>query len=1065
MSPRPGAGDCAAERKEADLAEYGAAMKGTLFFAAAALVLCSSSTALRAAERTYYVNLVIGGGTVTGSITTDGTIGQILSNNVLDWNLLLNAGISTNIVGLASPATIHLLGPRSGTNSRLEVTGYDLTATASDLVFNFSGDSYFAFFFLSSDGGSFVLSACEWCFGVVGEYFSLPGYTFRVGISGTRVIATATAPPRSQNVTFHLIEDVALGASPFPLRATASSGLAVGFTSTTPSVCTLSGDMVTVIAPGTCSVAASQAGNAVYAAASVLTQSFAVSSAGAPPAESVLYSNLGIGANVYRAGAPYWLVNSAAGGWSGCCFRSGLLEHAFAFTPNLTAYFTGLRIAVGTATGSGSVTVQLVSDAYTPDRILQSWTISGMPGTETCCVLQKLSGNGAIPLIAGTTYWVAVLPGAGTWASWNLNSTGATGPHAINAPSGSGWGRVSMPNESNGAVMPGLAVMGTAFSNGPQTIEFLPLSDITFSRSLPYYSTVTISATASSGLAVSFASTSPACDVWANTVTILSGGTCSITASQPGDVNFAAATPVTRSFTINPATQVITFGPLSDVTLGVAPFAISATASSGLAVSFASTTTSVCTVSGTTATIRATGICSITAAQAGNVSYTAAAPIIQSFAVLGPPAFSPTGTILYNNLGSGANLYTTDTFVGINSATGGYSEAGLMQPAMSFTPGITAGFAELDIAVGLVKGTGSLTVDLMTDSGGQPGGVLQSWTLNTLPGGLSCCIVQRLPGNGSILLVAGTNYWVAVRPGDSTYAWWGLSPTGASGPAARNAGAGWTVYWRNYGVGAFAVQGATPAAGTPLAPSIAPGGVVPACGAATTVQAGEWVSIYGSNLADSAVTWTGNFPTSLGGTSVTINGRPAFLSFVSPGQINLQAPDDQSTGSVPVVVTTGRGTAAATVMLSPFAPSLLLLDDKHVAGIIPRPDGSGAYGQGSYDIIGPTGNSLGYPTVAAKAGDSVVLFGVGFGRTNPPVPAGSVFSGAAVTTNPVTLLINNVSVTPSFAGLSGAGLYQLNLIIPAGLGAGDVSLVAIVGQEQTTTGVVRTLTPVKISLQ
>src|SRR5208283_1417022 len=128
------------------------------------------------------------------------------------------------------------------------------------------------------------------------------------------------------------------------------------------------------------------------------------------------------------------------------------------------------------------------------------------------------------------------------------------------------------------------------------------------------------------------------------------------------------------------------------------------------------------------------------------------------------------------------------------------------------------------------------------------------------------------------------------------------------------------------------------------------------------------------------------------------------------------------------------------VTLAPFAPSFSLLDSKHVAGIIPRSNGSGAYGGGTYDIIGPTGSSLGYATVAARAGDTVELFGVGFGPTNPPVPAGAAFSGAAATTNPVTLSINSVSVTPFFAGETSAGLYQLNVTIPAGLGAGDVPL-------------------------
>jgi len=249
--------------------------------------------------------------------------------------------------------------------------------------------------------------------------------------------------------------------------------------------------------------------------------------------------------------------------------------------------------------------------------------------------------------------------------------------------------------------------------------------------------------------------------------------------------------------------------------------------------------------------------------------------------------------------------------------------------------------------------------------------------------------------------------------------------------------------------------------GTGLAgalPSISPGGVVPIFSTASTIQPGEWVSIYGSNLASGITVWNGDFPTSLGGTSVKIDGKSAYLSLASPGQINLQAPDDATRGSVSVVVTTANGSATSTVSLGQFGPSFSLLDAKHVAGIILRSNGSGAYGGGTYDILGPTGTSLGYPTVAAKPGDSVELFAVGLGPTTPSVPPGQTFSGAASTNSAVTLLINNVSVTPSFAGLSSAGLYQINVTIPSGLGIiGDVPLQASVAGVQTQKGVVISL--------
>jgi uncharacterized protein (TIGR03437 family) len=241
------------------------------------------------------------------------------------------------------------------------------------------------------------------------------------------------------------------------------------------------------------------------------------------------------------------------------------------------------------------------------------------------------------------------------------------------------------------------------------------------------------------------------------------------------------------------------------------------------------------------------------------------------------------------------------------------------------------------------------------------------------------------------------------------------------------------------------------------APIISVGGVVPVFSSVPIIQPGEWVSIYGSNLASGTAASDGDFPTSLGGTSVEVDGKAAYLLFVSPGQINFQAPDDTAFGKVSVVVTTAAGSATSTVTLSQFAPSFLLLDTKHVAGIILRSNHSGAYGGGTYDILGPTGNSFGYPTVAAQAGDTVELFAVGFGPTTPVVPAGQAFSGSASLNNAISLYIHGISVRPAFVGLSSAGVYQINLIVPPGLGGGDVPIQVTVGGVQTQLGVLFSL--------
>jgi uncharacterized protein (TIGR03437 family) len=233
--------------------------------------------------------------------------------------------------------------------------------------------------------------------------------------------------------------------------------------------------------------------------------------------------------------------------------------------------------------------------------------------------------------------------------------------------------------------------------------------------------------------------------------------------------------------------------------------------------------------------------------------------------------------------------------------------------------------------------------------------------------------------------------------------------------------------------------------------------VVPLDSSVNTIQPGEIVSIYGNNLANQIAYWNGNFPTSLGGTRVQIDGKDAYLISVSPGQINLQAPDDITRGTVSVVLTTASGSATSSVTLSEFAPSFALLDAKHVSGIILRSDRSGHFGGGAYDILGPSGSSLGYPTVTARAGDTIELYAVGLGPTTPTVHAGKPFSGAAPINSLIDLYINRVLVRPTFVGLSSAGLYQINLTVPHGLGTGDVPIYAVIGGMQTQPGVLFSL--------
>ena len=158
-----------------------------------------------------------------------------------------------------------------------------------------------------------------------------------------------------------------------------------------------------------------------------------------------------------------------------------------------------------------------------------------------------------------------------------------------------------------------LMVTSTAYALTPQTITFGAQVGKTFGAA-PF--ALSPLATADSGLAVTYTSTTTSvCLISSTTVTIVTGGTCTIAADQGGDGTYSAAPTVTQNIVIAKASQAITFGGQLPKTLGTAPFALSplATADSGLAVTYTSTTTGVCTISGTTVTLVTVGTCTIAA--------------------------------------------------------------------------------------------------------------------------------------------------------------------------------------------------------------------------------------------------------------------------------------------------------------------------------------------------------------------------------------------------------------------------------------------------------------------
>jgi uncharacterized protein (TIGR03437 family) len=210
------------------------------------------------------------------------------------------------------------------------------------------------------------------------------------------------------------------------------------------------------------------------------------------------------------------------------------------------------------------------------------------------------------------------------------------------------------------------------------------------------------------------------------------------------------------------------------------------------------------------------------------------------------------------------------------------------------------------------------------------------------------------------------------------------------------------------------------------------------------IEAGSWVAIQGSNLANTTRSWKdsdfngSNLPTSLDGVSVTIDGKPAFVSYISPSQINVQAPSDNATGAVAVIVNNNSvPSAPGTVQLQAAAPAFFLYPGTLYAVTSQLP---------GYVPVGT-------PSAPAKPGDTLVLWGTGFGATNPVVSAGVVVSGTPMAATP-TVTIGGVAVPVVNALLSAGsvGLYQITIQLPADVPTGAVEVQASVGGAPPSSG-------------
>lgn len=203
-----------------------------------------------------------------------------------------------------------------------------------------------------------------------------------------------------------------------------------------------------------------------------------------------------------------------------------------------------------------------------------------------------------------------------------------------------------------------------------------------------------------------------------------------------------------------------------------------------------------------------------------------------------------------------------------------------------------------------------------------------------------------------------------------------------------------------------------------------------------------WVTIQGTSFTTGTGYWTvtgGVLPTSVDGVSVSFGGLPGYVSYISPTQINVLTPANLTDQFPMITVTNTIGTSvAATAFSQPEMPAFFIWPNNQV--VATHEDFTWAVANGTFP---------GTTTVPAKPGETIILWGTGFGATTPAVPAGvivptdqtySTVAFPTVEVNLVTAMVYGAALAPGFAGL-----YQLAFQVPPSLPNGTYQVFATIG--------------------
>ncbi len=438
--------------------------------------------------------------------------------------------------------------------------------------------------------------------------------------AATAVEQSFTIAKGNQTITFTAPTEKRLDQSPLTVTATATSGLPVSFNSKTTGVCTIVGETVTFHSAGTCTLEATQAGNANWNVANPVERSFTVAKGNqsitfnAPTEKRLDQSPITLEASTTSG-----LAVSFEAKTTSVCTTSGVQGETVTFLTKGTCTIKATQ--AGSANWNAAPPVE---QSFTIAKGNQTIAFEGLPAS-------KRLDEGPITLKAKAS---SGLPVTFSSTTKSVCTTSGTNGETITFHT-TGTCTIKASQAGNTEWNPTTEEQSLTITKGNQTITFAKPPNANFNEG-----SSTVEATASSGLPVSFeAKTTSVCTTsgaHGETVTFAAAGTCTIKASQAGNTEWNPATAVEQSFTIAKGNQTITFTAPAEKRLDQSPITVTATTTSGLTVNFESTTTSVCTTSGTsgeTVTLLIAGTCTIKASQAGNANWNAATAVERSFTV------------------------------------------------------------------------------------------------------------------------------------------------------------------------------------------------------------------------------------------------------------------------------------------------------------------------------------------------------------------------------------------------------------------------------------------------